>query len=49
MATDWYPQGLDSRAAWHENFATQIVALAAKYNISAAVLIEIAADAAWIV
>lgn len=48
MATDFYPQGLDARAAWHINFAKEIIGLAAKYNISPAVLLEIAADAAWI-
>jgi hypothetical protein len=39
---------MDSRALWHANFAAQIAALAAKYNISAAVLTQIAADNAWI-
>ncbi|MEQ1605899.1 MAG: hypothetical protein ABL999_13630 [Pyrinomonadaceae bacterium] len=44
---DFYPTGMDARAAWHENFAAQLPALAAKYNILAAVLAEIAADNAW--
>lgn len=45
---DYYPAGADSRAAWHANWAAQIVALAAKYNIGAATLAQTAADNAWI-
>ncbi len=47
MATDWYPKSMDARAAWHENFATQLPALAAKYNILAPILAEVGADNAW--
>jgi len=47
MPQDWYPTSRDARAAWHANFAAQLPALAAKYNISAAVLATVAADNSW--
>lgn len=44
---DWYPQGADSRAAWHANWAAQLPALATKYGIAAAATTQVAADNTW--
>lgn len=45
---DFYPGSMLDKAAWHANFAAQIPAFAAKYNITAPQLAVIAADDAWI-
>ena len=49
MGRRWYPTNRDARAAWHSNWDKNLPgALATKYNISAATLVEVAADNAWI-
>lgn len=46
---DWYPQGMDARLAWHQNFADNIAgALATKYNITAPQMATINADLAFL-
>ncbi len=44
---DFYPFSMESRAVWHANFAANLPAFAAKYNITAAQLDAVAADNAW--
>ncbi len=48
MPRDWYPQDPLERMAFHANFALNLPKLAAKYNISQAILDQVAADNAWI-
>jgi hypothetical protein len=45
---DFYPSSRDARAAWHANYAVQLAALAAKYNIPAAAVTAATADNTWI-
>lgn len=45
---DFYPDGMEARASWHQNFFTQLVAaLQTKYNINATQGTQIQNDNAW--
>lgn len=44
----WYPKTLAERAVWHFNFARQAAETGANYNLSAADIRQIAADAATV-
>jgi hypothetical protein len=44
---DFYPKGMDARAAWHQNFADNITLLQLKYNLTAAQVAQAAADNTW--
>ena len=49
MGRKFYPTNRDARAAWHANWAKNLPgALATKYGISAATLLEVVADNDWI-
>jgi hypothetical protein len=47
--SDYYAQGMEGRAGWHQNFAMQIPTFQAKYNLTNAQVAQILADAAWVV
>lgn len=44
---DFYPTNMGDKAAWHANFAANIGGLAAKYNLTAGQLTQIAGDNDW--
>ena len=44
---DFYPAGMDSRAAWHANWAIQLGTVQAKYNIPGAAITQAAQDNDW--
>lgn len=51
MATDsnyWYPQKNEDKPEWHANWFNNLTDMAAKYNVSAAILAQAEADNAWI-
>ena len=47
MAKDWYPNGMDARAAWHQNFADNIGLLKTKYNLTTAQVTQATEDNEW--
>lgn len=44
---DFYPQSMDARAAWHQNFSDNLGTVQAKYNITAAQVAAAVADNTW--
>jgi hypothetical protein len=47
MPQDWYPQNIDARMMWHQNFQAQLLNFAAKYNIDVATTTSATHDSLW--
>ena len=47
MAIDWYPNGMDARSAWHQNYADNLAVLQAKYNLTVAQVAQAVEDNTW--
>jgi hypothetical protein len=44
----WYPENMDERVEWHENWVSVLPDLKDKYNLSAEILAQANADNVWI-